>query len=61
MDSNNITSHLELNTIAVLSYIQWAERVHDDCFYEGLDPVIKITCGCVSVLPNKFMSGGVRG
>ena len=36
-----------------------AEAVHDDGTDEGLDSLIKISSGSVSVLPNELVLGGV--
>ena len=39
--------------------MQRAEAVHDDGTDEGLDSLVKISSGCVSVLPNELVLGGV--
>ena len=36
-----------------------AEAVHDDGTDEGLDSLVKISRGCVGVLPNELVLGGV--
>ena len=39
--------------------MQRAEAVHDDGTDEGLDSLVKVSRGCVSVLPNELVLGGV--
>ena len=57
-NSHFITSHLKLNTIGILSYIQGAEGIRHDCLDKSFNPLVKIPCRRVSVFPHKFMGTG---
>ena len=35
------------------------KTIHDDGTYEGLDSLVKVSGGSVSVLPNELVLGGV--
>ena len=57
-ENKSLTPHLEFNAITIFCDIEWAERIHHDCFDESLDSMVKIPCCCVSVLPDEFMGRG---
>ena len=54
-----ITAHLEFYSIRIFLNIKRTETVHHDGSNEGLDSLVEVSCGSMSVLSNKLMFCGV--